>query len=144
VPSQSANWASTEVTSPRCPRADDRVIEQLAIVASHAPSSCTFTALCRPSLGLAYPEDYRYFQEFYDNRTRTLHPGSRLGDFPYAPLAADDYNHLRSVLPGIFGYLVTGKHTPEFEMLFRRKAEEGLRREAASSREAKKKSTSLD
>lgn len=73
-------------------------------------------------LGLAYPEDYRYFQDFYDNRIRTLHPGSRLGDFPYAPLAADDYSHLRSVLPSIFGYLITGQHTPEFEELFRRKA----------------------
>lgn len=95
-------------------------------------------------LGLAYPEDYRYFQEFYDNRIRTLHPGSRLGDFPYAPLAADDYSHLRSVLPGIFGYMVTGKYTPEFEMLFRRKAEEKLRREAVSPRDAEKKSTSRD
>jgi hypothetical protein len=73
-------------------------------------------------LGLAYPDDYRYFQEFYDNRIRTLHPGSRFGDFPYAPLAADDYSHLRSVLPGILGYLVTGTYTPEFVELFRRKA----------------------
>lgn len=78
-------------------------------------------------LGLAYPDDYRYFQEFYDNRIRTLHPGSRLGDFPYAPLAADDYSHLRSVLPGIFGYLVTGKHTPEFEALFQRKRAAAMR-----------------
>jgi hypothetical protein len=73
-------------------------------------------------LGLAYPDDYRYFQDFYDNRIRTLHPGSRLGDFPYAPLAADDYSHLRSVLPGIFGYLITGQHTPEWKQLFRRRA----------------------
>lgn len=73
-------------------------------------------------LGLAYPENYRYFQDFYDNRIRTLHPGSRLGDFPYAPLAADDYSHLRSVLPSIFAYLITGQHTPEFKNLFRRKA----------------------
>ena len=78
-------------------------------------------------MGLAYPEDYRYFQDFYDNRIRTLHPGSRLGDFPYAPLAADDYSHLRSVLPGIFGYLITGKHTPEFEALFQQKAAETMR-----------------
>lgn len=69
-------------------------------------------------LGLAYPADYRYFQEFYDDRIRTLHPGSRLGDFPYAPLAADDYSHLRSVLPGILSYLATGIYTPEFESLF--------------------------
>jgi hypothetical protein len=70
-------------------------------------------------LGLAYPEDYRYFEEFYDNRVQTLHPGSRLGDLPFAPLAWDDYSHLRSALPGILGYLATGLHTTEFEELFR-------------------------
>lgn len=50
MPSQSASWASTEATSPQCPPSDDQVIEPIAIVASHAPSSCAFTALCRPSL----------------------------------------------------------------------------------------------
>ncbi|CAJ8241732.1 Uncharacterised protein [Burkholderia pseudomallei] len=70
-------------------------------------------------LGLSYGENVRYFEEFYDQRIQTMHPGSRLDDMPFAPLAWDDYSHLRSVLPGILGFLITGQHTPEFLELFR-------------------------
>lgn len=69
-------------------------------------------------LGLSYGENARYFEAFYDQRIQTLHPGSRLGDMPFAPLAWDDYSHLRRALPGIFGFLLTGRHTPEFLGLF--------------------------
>ncbi|WP_246892447.1 hypothetical protein [Achromobacter xylosoxidans] len=69
-------------------------------------------------LGLSYGENSRYFEAFYDQRIQTLHPGSRLGDMPFAPLAWDDYSHLRSALPGIFGFLLTGRHTPEYLELF--------------------------
>lgn len=69
-------------------------------------------------LGLSYGENARYFEAFYDQRIRTLHPGSRLGDMPFAPLAWDDYSHLRSSLPGIFGFLLTRQYTPEFLELF--------------------------
>ncbi len=114
------------------------VLRHLVQIGQHNPSAkdagdWLYRTFDEP-LGLAYPKDYRYFQEFYDNRIRTLHPGSRLGDFPYAPLAADDYSHLRSVLPGIFGYLLTGRHTPEFQALFRRRKALGERRAAASLR----------
>ncbi|MEX3760871.1 hypothetical protein [Paraburkholderia phenoliruptrix] len=80
-------------------------------------------------LGLTYGENARYFEEFYDQRIQTLHPGSRLGDMPFAPLAWDDYSHLRSVLPGILGFLLTGQHTPEFLELF----QEAKRRAGQSS-----------
>jgi hypothetical protein len=43
----------------------------------------------------------------------------------------DDYSHVSSVLPGIFGYLLTGKHTPQFEALFQRKAAEAMRQARA-------------
>lgn len=56
----------------------------------------------------------RYFEEFYDQRVMTLHPSSRFGDFAYAPLAHDDYYHLRGSLRSIFGYLVSGKHDRGF------------------------------
>lgn len=69
-------------------------------------------------LGLTYGENARYFEAFYDQRIRTLHPGSRLGDMPFAPLSWDDYSHLRSALPGIFGFLLTRQYTPEFQQLF--------------------------
>lgn len=55
-------------------------------------------------LHAAFNNDYeggRYFEEYYDDRIRTAHPESRLGVFPFAPLAADDcyglYYHLREV-----------------------------------------------
>ncbi len=56
----------------------------------------------------------RYFEEFYDQRVMTLHPSSRFGEFAYAPLAHDDYYHLRWALRSIFGYLVSGSHDRGF------------------------------
>lgn len=56
----------------------------------------------------------KYFEEFYAQRVQTVHPGSRYGDVPFAPVMADDYIHLRQALPGVFGYLVLGEHTPFF------------------------------
>jgi len=65
----------------------------------------------------------RYFEEFYDQRVMTLHPASRFGDSPYAPLAIDDFYHLRSSLPEIFAYLITGSHSVDFlEEVERRKS----------------------
>ncbi|SCY12428.1 hypothetical protein [Nitrosospira sp. Nsp13] len=64
-------------------------------------------------LGFEAPLE-RYFQEFYDQRVMTLHPSSRFGEFPYAPLMIDDFYHLRSSLRSIFAYLVTGEHDRSF------------------------------
>ncbi|MEX2125588.1 MAG: hypothetical protein WD795_16995 [Woeseia sp.] len=56
----------------------------------------------------------RYFQAVYDQRIMTLHPVSRLGVNPYAPLFHDDYSLLRRDVPSIFAYLLTGRHSPEY------------------------------
>jgi hypothetical protein len=64
-------------------------------------------------LGFQLPAE-RYFHEFYDQRVMTLHPSSRLGEFPYAPLMHDDYYHLRASLRSIFAYLVLGGHDKSF------------------------------
>jgi len=56
----------------------------------------------------------KYFEEFYAQRVRTIHPGSRLGDTPFAAVAYDDYIHLRQSLPQILSYLVLGEHSPRF------------------------------
>lgn len=64
-------------------------------------------------LGFQQPAE-RYFHEFYDQRVMTLHPSSRLGEFPYAPLMHDDYFHLRGSLRSIFAYLVLGAHDKGF------------------------------
>lgn len=52
----------------------------------------------------------KFFEEFYAQRVQTVHPGSRFGDVPFAPVMADDYIHLRYAIPEILGYLVLGEH----------------------------------
>lgn len=61
-------------------------------------------------LGKTFNEEplERYFAEYYDNRVATLHPESRFGVFPHAPLMADDYYHLRDSLRDLYIYLLTG------------------------------------
>lgn len=56
----------------------------------------------------------RYFQGIYDQRVMTLHPVSRLGVNPYAPLFHDDYTLLRRSIPSIFAYLLTGRHSSDY------------------------------
>lgn len=68
-------------------------------------------------LGAHGADGMRYFEEFYAQRIQTRHPGSRFGDAPYAPIMADDYFHLRTALPGVFGYLAIGRHSRRFELL---------------------------
>jgi hypothetical protein len=58
--------------------------------------------------------EFKYFEEFYDQRVQTIHPSSRFGDMPFAPIMIDDRMHLRDALPGIFAYLTLGEHTPGF------------------------------
>jgi hypothetical protein len=65
--------------------------------------------------GLRKPDaSDRYFGEFYIERIKTLHPGNRFGDFPYAPIMHGDLHHLRRVLPEVFAFLVLGAHGPDF------------------------------
>jgi len=77
-------------------------------------------------MGTLASKGMRYFEAFYDQRIQTVHPASRFGDVPYAPIMVDDWMHLRQALPGIFAYLVLGRHTAFFH---RRVEEERIRRE---------------
>lgn len=63
--------------------------------------------------GLPEPAQ-KYFEEFYEDRVATLHPSSRFGEFPFAPIMHDDFCHLRRVLREIFAYLVSKSHGPDF------------------------------
>jgi len=65
-------------------------------------------------LGLSAGQGLKYFEEFYEQRIQTIHPASRFGDAPYAPVMADDWVHLRIMLPQVFGYLLIGEHAPHF------------------------------
>lgn len=60
------------------------------------------------------PGDRRYFEEIYEQRVITMHPSSRHGDCPYAPLMVDDLFDLRRDLREVFAYLVAEGHGPEF------------------------------
>lgn len=60
------------------------------------------------------PGDRRYFEELYEQRIMTMHPNSRYGEYPYAPLMHDDLFDLRRDLREVFAYLVSGLHGPEF------------------------------
>jgi|GEM_PF-600139 len=69
------------------------------------------------------PGERKYFEELYEQRVITMHPSSRFGDCPYAPLMHDDLFDLRNDLREVFAYLVSGSHGPEFK---RRLKERGL------------------
>ena len=58
--------------------------------------------------------DIKYYEGFYDSRVKTMHPGSRFGDMPYAPVMVGDRYHLRESLSGVFAYLVLQRHSPSF------------------------------
>ena len=49
-----------------------------------------------------------YFTDFYEERIKTLHPQSRFGVFPAAPLFADEYSQLNSSLETLYDFLLTG------------------------------------
>jgi hypothetical protein len=59
--------------------------------------------------------DIRYFEEFYDQRVQTVHPASRFGDLPFAPIMIDDRIHLRQELPSVFAYMVLGGLSPHYK-----------------------------
>lgn len=50
----------------------------------------------------------RYFSDYYDSRVMSMHPESRFGVFPFAPLAVDDYYHLHGSMRALYAYLVGG------------------------------------
>jgi hypothetical protein len=69
----------------------------------------------------------KYFHEFYEQRVMTLHPASRYGDLPYAPIMHDDISHLRRSLREIFAYLVLGTHGLDYlEDVSRHRERSGL------------------
>lgn len=50
----------------------------------------------------------KYFQELYESRIKSVHPESRFGIFPYAPLQVDDFYYYKDSLLAVFTYLLTG------------------------------------
>jgi hypothetical protein len=58
--------------------------------------------------------EMRYFETFYDSRVMSLHPKSRFGTFPHAPLMFDDFMHLRDSLFEVYSYLIAGLIRPDY------------------------------
>lgn len=66
--------------------------------------------------GLPAPDETeRYFETFYEERVMTLHPASRYGELPYAPIMHDDIPHLRRSLREIFAYLLLDEHGTDYD-----------------------------
>jgi hypothetical protein len=59
------------------------------------------------AFGNKYASD-GYFTDFYEERIKTLHPQSRFGTYPAAPLCADEYNQLNQSLEALYDFLLTG------------------------------------
>jgi hypothetical protein len=51
----------------------------------------------------------RFFEEYYEDRIKTLHPLSRYGAFAFPPLNAGDFYGLRGGLIAVFQFLITGQ-----------------------------------
>jgi hypothetical protein len=50
-----------------------------------------------------------YFTDFYEDRIKTIHPESRFGTYPAAPLSVDDYYMLDESLRSVYEFLITGR-----------------------------------
>jgi hypothetical protein len=49
----------------------------------------------------------RFFEDYYDDRIKALHPHSRLGTFAFPPMNAGDFYGLRAGLIAMFQFLIT-------------------------------------
>lgn len=65
-------------------------------------------------LGVHGGKEFKFYEEFYEDRVQTLHPASRYGDMPFAPVSVSDRRHLRQSLPSVLSYLALGRHAPTF------------------------------
>jgi hypothetical protein len=70
-------------------------------------------------------ESGRYFEDYYDDRIKTLHPSSRFGVFPVPPLLADDYYFLRHGLVEVYHWLITGQKLEPEAVLRRHQSDQG-------------------
>lgn len=55
----------------------------------------------------------KYFEEYYEGRIMSLHPESRFGIHPHAPLAVDDYYGLFDDMIEVYAFLICGHVHPK-------------------------------
>lgn len=73
------------------------------------PSAYDAAAWIDAAFNFSHESRYRYFEDFYDDRIRALHPESRFGVFPFAPLAVDDCYYLFKNLREVYNFLIFGE-----------------------------------
>lgn len=60
------------------------------------------------------PSGMRYFEEFYEDRIRALHPESRFGVFPYPPLSISEGYQLSKALREVWRFLILNSPVGRF------------------------------
>lgn len=67
------------------------------------------------AFNLPEPQDQdKFFGEMYEQRVMALHPSSRYGKSPFAPMMYDEYMFLRRDLRELFAYFVAGEHGQDY------------------------------
>ena len=81
------------------------VLRQLRTAGLDKPSSYAAQTFIEQAFG-DKPSGMRYFEEFYEDRIRALHPESRFGALPYLPLSMSEGYQLSTALRQVWRYLV--------------------------------------
>ncbi len=57
----------------------------------------------------------KYFDYYYEQRIKTMHPNSRFGMFPHAPIMVDDFYDLYDALLEVYNFLICGYVNPRYK-----------------------------
>lgn len=87
------------------------IIRTLKLQGHKCPSSTDAAKFLKKAFFEDTPE-MRYFEEFYDNRIKSMHPESRFGIHAHAPVMIDDFIHLRDSLIEVYAYIISGLIKP--------------------------------
>ncbi len=55
----------------------------------------------------------KYFEYYYEQRVKAVHPQSRFGIFPHAPILVDDYYDLFNDLSELYAFFISGYVNPK-------------------------------
>lgn len=83
------------------------VLRHLRAAGTEAPDAHDAQAFIEAEFG-GDPSGMRYFEEFYEDRIRMLHPESRFGTFPHPPISMSEGYQLSKSLREIWKLLILG------------------------------------
>jgi hypothetical protein len=73
------------------------------------PGSVDAASLIEKTFGEA-PSGRGYFEDYYSDRIMTMHPQSRFGIFPYAPISNSDFFGLYYSLREVYRWIILGEY----------------------------------